>query len=234
MAGHSMGGYGTWSIGGHHADLFAAISPNSGGVYGTREMGSGKLGIATGVLPNFYLLRLKWFHGTDDPQCPIENDLEAERILTELHEKHPEGYEFHFQKVDGIGHGIVREGLKPTIDWLAKKKRDPWPSKVIWEPNRNYKKHFYWLHMPSVSKGVLIVARIEKKREIVITTTGFVPSLSLFLSDELVDAKREITVVWNGTEKFRGTLTPSVAALTESVLVRRDPAMVSTYRLDLE
>ncbi|MHC5039133.1 MAG: hypothetical protein ACYTHM_17630, partial [Planctomycetota bacterium] len=32
LVGHSMGGFGTWSIGGHYADIFAAISPNAGGI----------------------------------------------------------------------------------------------------------------------------------------------------------------------------------------------------------
>ncbi len=234
LAGHSMGGYGTWSIGGNHADLFAAISPNSGGVYGIKAIGRGTLDLAKGVLPNLYHLPVKWFHGLDDRQCPIENDLLAEKILTRYHEQYPDGYEFEFEKVPGLGHGIVREGLGPTISWLTRRKRNPYPKTVIWEPNRSYKKDFYWLHVPRVTRGVLIVARIEKKRRIVVSSSGYLPKLSLFLSDELVDAGKEITVTWNGKERFRGRLAPSAAVLAESVYTRRDPAMVFSYRIDLE
>lgn len=234
LAGHSMGGYGTWSIGGHHADLFAAISPNSGGVYGNREFGTGRLQIEQGVLPNLFRLPLRWFHGTDDPQCPIDNDLEAERILTNLREKHPGGYEFEFRKIDGIGHGLDPAGLSGYIDWLTRRKRDPYPSKVVWEPWVPAKPSLYWLHLPLFGRGVLIVAEIRRRREVRIETSGFVPKLRLLLSDELIDADREVVVTWNGTERFRGNLEPDLAALAQGAAERRDPEMLFTYRIDLE
>ncbi|MHC4471413.1 MAG: carboxylesterase family protein [Planctomycetota bacterium] len=241
VAGHSMGGFGSWSLGGRHADLFAAISPNSGGPYGEKTFrGTGDLeGRATirlrgGVIRNLYLLPTRWFHGTADRQCPIENGLEAERQLEQLKKLHPEGYEYVFHKEEGLGHGIMRGGLGPIIEWMCKRKRNPYPRKVIWEPYRRYKKHFYWLAVPRVPQGAQIIAEIEKRRRIVITTSGYVPHLSLLLSDELVDAARELEVVWNEKEVYRGYVTPSVATLAESIHVRRDPAMVSTYRIDLK
>jgi predicted esterase len=240
VAGHSMGGFGSWSLGGRHADLFAAISPNSGGPYGEHTFrgiggleGRATIRLRGGVIRNLYLLPVRWFHGTVDKQCPIENGLEAERQLLLLKKDHPEGYEFVFHKEEGLGHGIMRGGLGPIIAWMTKRKRDPYPKKVIWEPYRKYKTHFYWLAVPRVPQGAQIIGEIEKKRAITITTSGYVPKLTLNLSDELIDAGREIVVTWNGAEAFRGRVAPSVAALAETVYARRDPAMVSIYRIDL-
>ncbi|MEO8549609.1 MAG: prolyl oligopeptidase family serine peptidase, partial [Kofleriaceae bacterium] len=42
ICGHSMGGYGTWSIGPRHADLFAAGAAMAGGVFTGGKDAEGK------------------------------------------------------------------------------------------------------------------------------------------------------------------------------------------------
>jgi pimeloyl-ACP methyl ester carboxylesterase len=52
LCGHSMGGYGSWTLGAHHADQIAAIAPSAGAPTPFMD-GSGKVtGISSGIVPN--------------------------------------------------------------------------------------------------------------------------------------------------------------------------------------
>ncbi|MCA8975210.1 MAG: hypothetical protein KDC98_10840, partial [Planctomycetes bacterium] len=48
FAGHSMGGYGSWTLGGHHADRVAAIAPSAGAPTPIRERSGGPVRERTG------------------------------------------------------------------------------------------------------------------------------------------------------------------------------------------
>ncbi|MFZ4627979.1 MAG: alpha/beta fold hydrolase [Blastocatellia bacterium] len=108
LMGHSMGGYGTWSIAANHPQRFAALAPIAGG--GSLFV-SGKLRGLIGV---------PWYvvHGVDDATVSVEESrkmVEAGRKL---------GIEIQFEEVVGGDHfNVVVPALPRIFDWFAKQAR---------------------------------------------------------------------------------------------------------------
>ncbi len=233
LAGHSMGGFGTWSIGGHQADLFAAISPNAGGIMTTRTASGEVTGVARGVLPNLLHTPVYFTHGADDPRVPPGPDRAAKKILDELHGEHPEGYVHEYHEYPNIGHGLPPKGTTPIIKWLTSRRRNPYPKKVVWEPVLGWKKTFYWLRLKNpVGAGRLVAVNLGDNR-FDVTTSSPARGLSLFLNEKMVDFKKPVTVTLNGEAAFSGYVTLSAAALLESIAERNDRKMYFTARVDL-
>ncbi len=110
LMGHSMGGYGTWSIAVNHPDLFAAIGPISGG--GTPFSRPKLKAIA----------RVPWIvvHGDNDPTVPVEESRKMVKAGKEL------GIEIKYIEVPGGDHGnVVSSSFKDIFDWFDKHKRQP-------------------------------------------------------------------------------------------------------------
>jgi hypothetical protein len=208
-----MGGWGTWSIAGRHADLFAAASAMAGGTVGP------------GTVANLKNLPFWFYHSTDDPQVNFQPDHRAAELLEALKKEYGP-YDFVYKEYNDIGHGLPKEGLKPIWDWLFAKKRDPYPRHVIWEPSRSTKKHFYWLKSDGAGR---IEAKLENQK---ITLKGSVAAL--FLSDKMLKYSEEVTVVdAGGSVLWKGKPTLSLVALVESIAVRQDPEMIFTAQIRL-
>ena len=108
LMGHSMGGYGTWSISVNHPDLFAAIAPIAGG----------------GTPPVMMKLRaishLSWMviHGDKDPTVSVE---ESRRMVKNAQEL---GIEVKYHEVPGGDHNnVVAPAFKEIFDWFDAHKR---------------------------------------------------------------------------------------------------------------
>ncbi len=215
LVGHSMGGFGTWSIGSHYADYFAAISPNAGGVYGP------------GKIPNLRNTPIYFYHSLDDATVGPKQDQQAAKTLAALQEEHG-GYEHVYQELTGIGHGLPKDGLKPIVDWLFTHTRDPFPSKVVFEPSRSYKRTMYWLKSET-ARGRIVAEWTDNVCEI----AGPRADYSVFVNPKLCDLDEEVVVKVNGEERFRGSVRNDAGALLESIVERRDPAMYFTGRIDV-
>ncbi len=210
LAGFSMGGFGAWSIGGRHADLFAALSSLAGGVDGS------------GMIPNLRNTPIWFCHSRDDTSVAPDGDMRAAARLAKLKEQFG-AFDHVWKLYRDVGHGLPEEGVKPVLDWMLARKRDPLPKRVVWEGSRAYKRHFYWLKRDA--PGRLVDARIDGN---VIEITGDAAGLEILLNDRLVDLDRDVTIRVNGEERFRGLARLSLATLAESISVRSDPEMVFT------
>ncbi|NRA96720.1 MAG: prolyl oligopeptidase family serine peptidase [Planctomycetes bacterium] len=224
LAGHSMGGYGTWSVGGKHADLFAAAAPMAGGVY------------ERGVVPNFRNLPLRVYNAEDDQRVKPDSSIRAfERIDQELRPRHG-GYPavFHlYPPKDRIGHGFPRKrghDIRSIFAWMLEHRRDPRPEHVVWEPSLSWKRHFYWLFSARGS-GVIDVRRDGNT----FTVSGGRGDLWIQLDKKLCDLNKPVVVkerTRDGErEVFRGLPKLSLRVLVESVGVRNDPEMAYVARV---
>jgi pimeloyl-ACP methyl ester carboxylesterase len=214
LVGHSMGGFGTWSIGGHHADLFAAISPNAGGLF------------APALLPNLRNTPVYFYHSLDDKQVPPGQDQASAKKLKALAEEHG-GYEYVYKEYNGIGHGLPTDGLAPIVDWLFTHTRDPYPKKIVFEP-RGTKRTLYWLKSAEV--GGRIVAE-WKGNTVEIEGPG--ADYTVFVNAKLANLKEEVVVRVNGKERFRGLVPYSASALLESIAEKADVNLFFTGRIDI-
>jgi predicted esterase len=106
MTGHSMGGFGTWSIAMNHPDLFAALAPVAGGV--TNPAGMSKIA----HIPQIVI------HGDKDPTVPVERS----RVMVAMGKKL--GVELKFVEVPGGDHGsVVAPTFKDVFEWFDSHKR---------------------------------------------------------------------------------------------------------------
>ncbi len=218
LAGHSMGGFGTWSIGGRHADLFAAISPMAGGVF-AQVSGGQVTGLTGGCVFNLKNTPIWFYHSTDDAQVSSKSDEKAAEVIKALKEKYGP-YDYVWKLYNDCGHGLPKDGVKPIFDWMTAKKRDPLPKRVLWEPTRSYKKHFYWVKKSSTG-GQVDVQRDGNK----FTVTG-TTDITIMLNEKMVKLDQPIVVVNDkGEELFNGKVGYSLVAMVESIAAKNDPEM---------
>jgi len=106
MTGHSMGGYGTWSVAMSHPDVFAAIAPISGG--SNTPAGMAKIA----HIPQLVV------HGDTDPTVPVE------RSRTMVAEGKKLGAEIKYIEVPGGDHGsVVAPNFPAVFEWFDTHRR---------------------------------------------------------------------------------------------------------------
>jgi predicted esterase len=231
LAGHSMGGYGTWSIGGRHADLFAAISPQAGGVFtmGGGGQQGGKLEIMRGIVENLKATPIYFYHGANDAQVPPGPDRRAAEKLEE-YKKQFGPYDYVYKEYPNIGHGLPPDGVGPIWNWMKGKTRNPYPKFVIWEPTRSYKRNFFWLRLENPGQGQRVEAKIESGNRI--SLSGNFSNLEIYLNEKMgISLGREVVVERDGKEVFKGRVGHSVAALLDSIDAKKDEQMYFTARI---
>jgi predicted esterase len=229
LCGHSMGGFGTWAIGTHYADMFAAISPNAGGIFVMRGGGGGGVTLARGTVVNLKATPIYFYHGADDGRVGPESDRRAAEVLKELKEKHGP-YEYVYKEYNGIGHGYPPGGFSPIIKWMVSHKRNPYPDYIVWEPSRPYKKLFWWIKVRSA--GGQIIAKYKKSKNL-IEIEGSSSGISVFLNDKMVNFSKPVKVMLNGKEVFNDFVYHSASAVLESIQDKKDKEQYFTAKIDL-
>jgi predicted peptidase len=106
LTGHSMGGYGTWSVAMSHPEVFAALAPISGG--SNTPAGMSKIA----HIPQLVV------HGDTDPTVPVERS----RTMVAAGKKI--GAEIKYIEVPGGDHGsVVAPNFPAVFEWFDTHKR---------------------------------------------------------------------------------------------------------------
>jgi predicted esterase len=106
LTGHSMGGYGTWSIAINHPDVFAALAPVAGGVNNPAAMSK------IAHIPQLVV------HGDNDQTVPVERS----RVMVAAGKKL--GVEIKYIEVPGGDHGsVVAPNFPAVFEWFDTHKR---------------------------------------------------------------------------------------------------------------
>jgi predicted esterase len=107
LTGHSMGGYGTWSIAPKYPDMFAALAPIAGG-------GNPQTLSKIKHIPQIVI------HGDKDPTVPVERSRVMVKAAQEL------GIKIKYLEVPGGNHtDIAVPATKDIFDWFDAHKRQP-------------------------------------------------------------------------------------------------------------
>jgi predicted esterase len=105
MTGHSMGGFGTWSIAMDHPEIFAALAPISGG---GNPQGMAKIA----QIPQLVI------HGDNDKTVPVERS----RVMVAAAKKL--GVEIKYVEVPGGSHiDVAAPAFKDIFDWFDSHRR---------------------------------------------------------------------------------------------------------------
>jgi predicted esterase len=106
LTGHSMGGFGTWSVAMDHPDVFAALAPISGGANNPANLSK------IAHIPQLIV------HGDNDPTVPVDRS----RVMVAAGKKL--GAEIKYIEVPGGDHGsVVAPNFPAVFEWFDSHKR---------------------------------------------------------------------------------------------------------------
>ncbi|MCE9636977.1 MAG: hypothetical protein K8T90_14835 [Planctomycetes bacterium] len=241
VTGHSMGGYGTWTYGSVHADLFGGLAAFAGAP--TVYWKSGKKdveaeGVLDGVLPNLRNLPLFVYQSTDDKNVPRAANQFAVKELKALHDADPGGWTYVYEEVTNRQHGFPEKGPEPGLEWATSHVRDPRPKKIVWQPSRDWKKSFYWVRWQEPWIGAVLTATIDLPNNAIdvkikapaglgaakaeAERDARTASLSFLLDDRLLDVSKDVVLRIDGRERARVVPAASLATLVTSAAERED------------
>ena len=233
LAGHSMGGYGAWTVGARHADRFAGLVASAGAP--TPLLGADRRpkGVDWGVVPNLRNTRMVVFQSSDDPQVTPDANRVAAKEVAAAKERWG-GYPFEYWEVDGNGHALPPGGAKELLDKVADARRVARPERVVWQPVLTWKRQFHWLFWETPPAGAVIDASVDRAAgRIEIRAEPHAGGLGVLVGPELVDVERELVVLVNGEERFRGVPQPSYGAVLETA-IWGDPELLYRMRIALD
>jgi poly(3-hydroxybutyrate) depolymerase len=215
FSGHSMGGYGSWTLGGHHADRVAALAPSAGAPTPVYDKPGGVIvEIDTGVVANLRNVPMVVFQSDDDPQVPPDANQAAVKDVAKARDLWG-GYEdFEYWEVTGRGHGAPEGGMRALLDKIVGFVRDPLPEKIVWQPHLDWKHQFYWLYWENPVYDAILVAELDRKNNTIrLTCEKPLEDMWVLLDERMVNMKKEVIIEINGVETNRAIPAPTLGAL---------------------
>lgn len=229
FGGHSMGGYGTWTLGGHHADRVAGLTPSAGAPTPILEGGEA-VDIVEGIAPNLRNTRVVIYQSDDDPRVPPGANRAAAKRL-ETSKETWGGYDFEYWEVSGRGHDPPPGGYGALLEKVEDHRRTTYPERVVWQPRLKWKRRFYWLWWEEPARNAIVVADLDREANAVtITSSRGTEGLWVLLNAEVLDLSKEVVVTAGGAEVWRGVPEPTLASLVLSMRYG-DPRMVYEARV---
>lgn len=231
LCGHSMGGYGTWTLGARHADRWAGLAASAGAPTPLMDAEGEFYDIDWGVIPNLRNSRLLVFQSDDDPQVPPDANRVANAMVQKARERWG-GYErFEYQEESGFGHDAPPGGFDAFLERIADDERVLRPKKVVWQPVLPWKRQFYWLHWESPVAGAIVEAELfPDENEVRVTAQRLGTGLSILLDESMLDLDRDVTVRLNDKVVHRGVAEPNLADLVLTA-VTGDPGRTYIARV---
>ena len=221
ILGYSAGGDGVWRMAPRMADTWAAAS------------------MMAGHPGDVSLLNLRntpfmiWCGGED--AAYDRNKLDAERGLQmdSLQQADPEGYIHETHIMAGMGHWMMRADTV-AVPWMAKYKRNPYPTKVVWQQEEVLRPSFYWISAPQreLKRGQRV--RLTCQNNVIDITECTYSELTLWLCDELVDLDNRITVRYQGRTLFNGKLHRTRDNMRQSLSERGDLSYIFPARVTVK
>ncbi len=219
LIGYSAGGDGVYQLAPRMADRFAAAGmcaghPNQVTPEGLRN------------LP-FYL----YMGGEDSAYHRNTVVGEFSAKLDALQAADPTGYWHRLTVYAGLSHNMQGREAE-MIPRMSGQARQAWPKRVVWKQDDNAPHtRFYWVEVaPEAARPKDIFAAHVEGQVITIETPDR-GSLTLRLSDALVDLDQPVRVMAGGKAVFEGRVPRSFAAVVQSLRERRDPEAAATALL---
>ncbi|RKY17930.1 MAG: hypothetical protein DRQ55_14600 [Planctomycetota bacterium] len=227
LSGHSMGGYGSWVLGAHHADVMAALAPAAGAPTPYMNASGEVFDIGSGVVPSLRNVPMVIYQSADDPKVPPDANRVAVAKLEAARERWG-GYDFEYWEVEHRGHDVPPGGMKALLEKIKKREREPLPERLVWQPALNWKRHFYWLWWDSPKHDAILQADLDKDANTIhIRCDRPVTGLHVLLNEELVDLDAELVVLLGDERKevWRGIPERRLSTLLRTA-ARNDPELV--------
>lgn len=249
LFGISEGGYGSQRLASFYADYLAGAGPMAGGEplknAPAENCGNIAFSLLTGAQDKgFYRDELTYW---------------TQQAYDSLQAIHPDRYLHRVNLIPGRGHQI---DYRPTTQWLKHFRRNAQPKHFDWEDfemDGRHREGFYNLQVLERSDAYRQMYRMEVEgqtvrlnvEDITYTTTKtdtiwgiemrfareFAPStkgsVRLYLSEELVDLSKPVTIVLNNKKVYKGKLKCDKKWLHESLNLFADPRRLFPAAIDL-
>ncbi len=221
LTGYSAGGDGVYQMGPRMADRWAAAAMMAGHPNDASALNLRNVPFAIHVGAN---------DGAFD-----RNKIAAQwgKALDELKAADPDGYVHVTQVHEGRGHWMNRED-SVAIGWMSGFTRSAWPRKVVWQQDDVITPRLYWIQVDpaKAKKGDQIIAIVEGN-SITLTAPQSLGTLTLWLSDALVDLDKPVIVKVNGKQAHDAIVPRTIAACAASVASRPDPKLGAVAELSI-
>jgi pimeloyl-ACP methyl ester carboxylesterase len=215
VVGHSMGGYGAWTWGGRFADRLAAVVSFAGAPTPIFDDAKKVTGIQPGVVPNLRNVPIWVYHSADDPQVPIAPTRFAVQELDALAGAQPGAYLHHYEEEEKQGHAFPPKGPNPALAWMAQKKREPLPRKIVWQAFYDRAdQSSYWICCDEPVRGSTLQGSWDGKSAFEIKGDVAAGKAGVLLNDAMCDLDRPVTIT------IAGKASAAVAKRTLAVLLR--------------
>jgi len=212
LYGVSMGGSGSWQVGVHFPDLFAALGPICGNAdhrVWEREWAWGE------KHPTWMSPRKAWVEATESaaffaenlvnlPSWPIHGDKDnvvpcghSRSMAAELEKA---GAECHYVEVPGAGHGVPGDKIAEMLEWVKKQRRTAWPKRVVFKTAWRRHPGAYWVRLHRFLRPFAF-ARIEAvatDKTSVDVKTDNLEEFSLHVAPPLFDPAKPVRVRVDG------------------------------------
>lgn len=220
ILGYSAGGDGVYQLAPRMADQLAAAGMMAGHPNETQPDGLRNLGFA--------------LHMGAKDSAYNRNAIAAEwkTKLAELASADPGAYAHQVVIHEGKGHWMDRED-RAALPWMAQFTREPNPTKLVWLQDDVTHARFYWLAVDEPKAGTRIVAQ-RTAQTISIEGAQEAGVLRVRLADSMLDLDREVLVIRDGVEAYRGVPQRTLATLARCLLQRADPQALYSAELLLK
>ena len=219
LSGHSLGGDAAWDVALAHPDLWAGlvmVGPTAGRY-------------VTHYWPNARTLPLYLIAGELD-RATVQRD------ATDLDRYFSKGFDATYVEYRGRGHEHFSDELLRLFDWLGRKKRTFFPKEIEAVTFRPWDRFFWWVECDGLPPRTIVLPeqwppaagvrpfQIEAK-------AGASNSLSvrcgaeqvkIWLSPELVDFAKPVTVTLDGQRLLKGPASPDLTVMLEDLRLRAD------------
>ena len=224
LSGHSMGGDAAWDIALAHPDLWAglvAISP-AAGKYVNHYWHNAR------TLP-IYLVG-----GELDSACFGRNSMDLDRYLTK-------GFDATYVEYRGRGHEHFAEEIMRIFDWMGRRQRTFFPTSIDVVSMRPWDRFFWWVEMEQPPARTMALPSEwplrPNMRPFAIEAKTMPPNtlpagtlsvhcgadrVRVWLSPELVDFTRPVTVTLDGRRLLKDAVVPDKRTMLEDIRLRAD------------
>lgn len=213
LQGHSQGGHACWDVGAAHAGRFAGVVP----IIGAPLMKAG--------YPNFHDVAAYSVDGSLDGAAPAMNRGWASAVMRTK-------CDATYVELVGRGHEGFSEEYEAIGRWLRRRRRPPGPEQITLIGFRGVDCRRAWVRVRGVRKDlpdrmlrravnpVRVIARC-RNNTITATVTN-VTKIQFFLSADLIDFSKPVTIYVNGKRRLRRFFRPDWALALSESLRRRD------------
>jgi hypothetical protein len=215
VMGYSAGGDGVYQLGPRMADTWAAAAmmaghPNDAKPESLRNIG---FTIHVGGLDTAY-----------------DRNLVAEEwggLLDALEAGDAMGYPHYVEVHPDKPHWMDLEDAV-AVPWMADFTRNPVPERVVWLQDDVTHQRFYWLAVEDPTAASLVTASYAEQT---IEIEADIPSVTVRLSDAMLDLDLPVSIHSGGTVLFEGMVERSLVTLQLTTEERGDPALVFSAEL---